>query len=91
VRFHPEHFKQSLVVSGDDLSDMRVTVDYPDDLTGVEMVLKSLEDLGKIEDFTLDDIVGVWRGSTEIRARLGKVERDIARTRIIEEEGNSLG
>jgi hypothetical protein len=70
---------------------MRVTVDYPDDLIGVEMVLKRLEGAGKINDFTLDDIVGVWRDSPEIRDRLGNVERDIARTRIIEEEEERSG
>ena len=91
VRFHPENFKQSLVISDDDLSPMRVTVDYPDDLIGVEMVLKRLEGAGKINDFTLDDIVEVWRDSPEIRDRLGNVERDIARTRIIEEEEERSG
>lgn len=61
---HPERFRIDQVKHNENLSDLRWTVDYPEDLTFVRSIYERL-DRGKI--FGMEEILGLLKSHPELR------------------------
>lgn len=90
VRFHPERFKHATLQSKLDLSDIRLTIDYKEDVIGVSKLLEVLDRRDFGLKFSLEDVLAVLEQEPEIQSLLGSRERDLWRYDIAREEGRPL-
>ena len=90
IRFDPKRFKHAALRSERDLSHIRLTVDYPEDLDGIAKILNILEKRGLLPGFSLEDVVSIWDGSVTVRNILGTPQRDLWRREVAREEGRAI-
>jgi spore coat polysaccharide biosynthesis protein SpsF len=91
VRFHPERFRHAVLRAEPDLSHVRLTIDYPDDLAALEELVGILRTRGfdsdSSLDFSLDEILAVLDETPSIRSLLGSKSRDLWRQEVARDEG----
>lgn len=87
VRFHPEMFAHSVMKADPDLSHIRLTVDYPEDLTAISRLLEILLSKGFDWNFKLSDVLHVLDENSSISSMLAKKPRDLWRKDVAREEG----
>lgn len=87
IRFQPSRFSHANLKSPIDLSNIRLTVDYKDDLLGLDRLAKLLESKGFEMDFALDDVISILESEPTIQALLNPRERDLWRHQVAREEG----
>ena len=85
IRFQPKRFRHGTLVSEINLSNIRLTVDYPDDLSGLTIILDTLNERGLLHSFTLQDLIQVWNDSPSARDLLTRAERDLWRNTVMSE------
>lgn len=85
IRFQPERFRHGALVSENDISNIRLTVDYPDDLSGLTIIMATLSERGILQSFTLQDLVQVWNDTPSARDLLSRVDRDLWRKAVVSE------
>ena len=85
IRFQPERFRHGALVSENDISNIRLTVDYPDDLSGLTIIMATLNEPGLLQSFTLQDLVLVWYDTPSSGDLLNRVDRDLWRIAIVSE------
>jgi len=88
VRFHPERFKHSVLRSTPDLSHFRLTVDYRNDIEGLNELALILSEHGKLDDFNLRDLIKILEENPSINLKLTSHDRDIWRKDVVNEEAS---
>jgi len=90
IRFHPERFRHTAVTSEEDLSHIRLTVDYPEDLMALERLTRLLDERHLVPDFRLSDVVALLDGRPDIQKALSSRERDLWRLEVARDERRPL-
>ena len=90
IRFHPERFKHSVLRADPDLSHLRLTVDYEDDLDMLSKLVQILGDRGLGFDFTLSEIVEVLDQDPTLKSLGVARQRDIWRQEVARDEGRTI-
>ena len=88
VRFNPERFAHVLLPAERNLSHMRVTVDYEQDIEGLNLLLERLDERGVGEGFALGDVVAVWEEDHGVRELLGGPQPDLWRESVLKEQAS---
>ena len=90
IRFHPERFKHTALRSDTDLSHIRLTVDYDEDLRALEELAQELEERGLLPGFGLQDVVAILDERPEILEALSSKRRGLWRQEVARDECRSI-
>jgi len=83
VRLAPERFRHAVLRATPDLSHLRLTVDYQEDVQGLDELISVLDARGLLEDGRLEDVVSTLMSRPDIRAQLAVHERDLWRRELM--------
>ena len=89
IRFHTERFKHAILRSNPDLSHIRLTVDYKEDLDALRRIVQALRSRGFDMAFDMNDILEVLDRNPAISSTLDRRRRDLWRQEVARDEGRS--
>ncbi|MBP62387.1 MAG: hypothetical protein CMJ62_12780 [Planctomycetaceae bacterium] len=86
VRFAADRFHHVAIRAEPSLSDVRLTVDYPEDLLMIEQLVAELADRGILETADVFQVVGTLQRHPDIAKALGLQQRDLWRQEVARDE-----
>jgi spore coat polysaccharide biosynthesis protein SpsF (cytidylyltransferase family) len=86
VRFHADRFRHGCLRAQPDLSHLRLTVDYPEDMRAIDDLMSDLHARGILDAAGLTEIVRCLDERPDLIAILGTKQRDLWRREVARDE-----